>query len=305
MSLRPLRAAVETWSPGRGIAADPLHRIAGAWSEIVGRNVASHSEPIELNGATLLVATRSSAWSQQLHLLSPAILSAVVALQQGAEVKRLAFRSGGLRRAERRPPVDRDRVARTATVNPKLAEPRDAAALEPAADAAEALARLRASIARVRGRSATACPSCGAPQTGLPDGERCAPCVGELARERELAIQRLVYMAPWLGLADIREQMPDLSGSEFERARRLLLQRWWLMLERARRAGKVSASGIERHVASSYVLLHSRLPPDRITPAVVANLLGDETARLIWPASAPGAAASERSRPGRPRPFVE
>jgi hypothetical protein len=109
-------------------------------------------------------------------------------------------------------------------------------------------------------------------------------------------------MAPWLGLAELREQMPDLSGSEFERARRVLLQRWWSMLDRARRAGKLSASGIERHVASSYVLLQSRLPPDRITPAIVANLLGDDTARLIWPGDGPPAKAP---RPGRPGPFVE
>ena len=61
------------------------------------------------------------------------------------------------------------------------------------------------------------------------------------------------------------------------------MQRWWLLLERARRAGRVSASGVERQVASSYVLLQSRLPPDRISPAVVRNLLGDELDALLWP----------------------
>jgi hypothetical protein len=299
MSLRPLRSAVETWAPGRGIAADPLHRIAAAWAEIVGRNVAAHSEPIELNGTTLLVATRSSAWSQQLQLLSPEILRAVLTLWDGAEVKRLAFRSGGLRRSVRRSGAPR--VAGAAAGSPGRLERGNDRLEEPAADAAEALARLRARIARMP-RAAAACAACGSRLDAARDGDCCAPCEGARERARQTEIQRLVYMAPWLGLADLREQLPDLSGSEFERARRLLLQRWWLMLDRARRAGKLSPSGIERHVASSYVLLQSRLPPDRITPAVVANLLGEETAHLIWPGDGPPA---KPPRPGRSGPLVE
>jgi hypothetical protein len=125
------------------------------------------------------------------------------------------------------------------------------------------------------------CADCEAPLEAGGGNARCAPCAGAAERTRLLEIQRLVYMAPWLNLAELREQMPDLAGVEFEAARRILLARWWLMLERARRAGSVSASGIERHVASSYVLLQSRLPPDRITPAIAANLLGPELAALI------------------------
>ena len=64
----------------------------------------------------------------------------------------------------------------------------------------------------------------------------------------------------------------------------MLLQRWWLVLERVKRGGKVSPE--ERQVASSYVLLQSRLPPDRITPAIVRNLIGDAVADAIWPAHA-------------------
>lgn len=297
MSLRPLRAAVETWAPGRGIAADPLHRVAAAWAEIVGRNVAAHSEPVELNGTTLLVATRSSAWSQQLQFLSPEILQAVLALGSGVEVKRLAFRSGGLRRSARRAGTVRGAGAGS----PARLERGDDAPPQPAADASEALARLRARIATTP-RLGPACAACGARLDAARDADCCAPCAGARERARQTDIQRLVYMAPWLGLAELREQMPDLSGSEFERARRVLLQRWWSMLDRARRAGKLSASGIERHVASSYVLLQSRLPPDRITPAIVANLLGDDTAGLIWPGDGPPA---KPPRPGRPGPFVE
>jgi hypothetical protein len=289
MGLKPLRSAVETWAPGRGIAADPLHRIAAAWRDIVGANVAAHSEPIELSGSTLLVATRSSAWSQQLQMLSPTILDAVRALPQAVDVRRLAFRSGGLRRAGRRAGIAARRAE--ASVRRPLQPP-----FEPAADAAEALARLRLRIATARRASVHACAGCGA--ATAEGADRCAPCAGEAVRDRLLAIQRLVYVTPWLGHADLREHMPDLSGAEFETVRRTLLQRWWIVLERAKRAGTLGRSGIERQLAGSYVLLASRLPPARITPAVVANLLGDELVRLLWPATA-------KPEPGRKAPFVE
>jgi hypothetical protein len=164
VSLRSLRAAVETWSPGRGIAADPLHRIASAWSDIVGRNVAANSEPVELNGTTLLVATRSSAWSQQLQLLSLTILGGIRALPGVAEVNRLAFRTGGLRRAGKR----RGAQGRAQRTGPPPGGPPP----EPAADAAEALERLRRRIEGVRRTRTAACERCGAPRDEPGTGAR-------------------------------------------------------------------------------------------------------------------------------------
>jgi len=48
------------------------------------------------------------------------------------------------------------------------------------------------------------------------------------------------------------------------------------VLERARQAQRFSKDGIERTIASSYVVLKSELPPDEIRPATVRNVLGDE-----------------------------
>ncbi len=290
MSLRPLKAAVETWAPGRGIAADPLHRISATWAQIVGANVAKHSEPLALNGSTLLVATRSSAWSQQLQLLSPTILRGIAALPDAVEVSRLAFRSGGLRRSEGRG-TPRQRVA-AASAASRVGD----AAPGPAADAAEALERLRRRLTARRAGTAAACAACGAPLDSEPGPTgRCAPCDGDAERERMLLVERTIYLAPWLTHAELREQIPDLSGAEFERARRVLLQRWWLVLERIKRGAKVGASGDERQVASSFVLLQSRLPPDRITPAIVRNAIGDDVTDALWPNRGERADSSNKS----------
>jgi hypothetical protein len=171
MSLRPLRVAVDGWAPGRGVAADPLHRIAAAWPGIVGDAVAAHAEPVQLNGNTLLVVTRSSAWSQQLQMLSPAILTAIRNLAPGLDVQRMTFRLGTLQRADRRSGGRRNRGGAPSGGSPGAGARAGAAPFEPAADAAEALARLRRRVQAVRGAAPGACAACGAPlEGGAPEG---------------------------------------------------------------------------------------------------------------------------------------
>jgi hypothetical protein len=280
VSLRPLHAAVAKWAPGAGIAGDPLLAIVTAWPGIVGDQVAAHCRPVEIAGSSLVVATRSSAWTQQLHFLSEAILPLVRALPAGAGVTRLAFRAGALREPARR--------HRTAPISAQKPAARGPGAVEaPAANAQEAVERLRRRFSGLERAAKAACERCGAPLGPSPAGTACAPCAGRQATARTVATERLLYLCPWLEPDAVREQIPGLAPGEVERTRRRLLQRWWIVLERARRAQRLSRSGAERSIASSYVLLQSRLPPDRITPAVVRNILGPELERLLWPSVRP------------------
>jgi len=288
MPLQPLREAIQGWKPGRAGALDPLHAIAAAWPAIVGPAVAAHCTPVEISGTALVIATRSSAWSQQLQLLSIAILGGLAQVPAASKIERLTFRSGLLR-----PPASRKAGVRARTERRNSPEPPP----EPAADVAEAFERLRRRIAGVRRSTRAACSSCGAPREAA--AKTCAPCAGAAEKDRALRLERIVYLAPWLSLEELREQFPTLGAGEFERSRRHLLQRWWLVLERAKRAGKLSSSGLERHVASSYVLLQSRLAPDRITPAVVRNLLGPELDALLWPAAPDKANSGDSSNKAR------
>jgi hypothetical protein len=288
MPLVPLRSALDGWLPGRRPASDALSTIAAAWASIVGPAVAAHSAPIALNGKSLVVATRSSAWSQQLQFLSVTILRGLAAIALDEPVERLVFRSGSLR------------APRAGSVSPGAAAPMRQGIgrelePEPAADAGEALERVRRRVTSARRRAPSACVACGAPVDAAVV-RMCAPCEGGATRARTLQLERIVYLAPWLGVEDLRQQMPELSAAEFESARRTLLQRWWLVLERCRRSGKVSGSRLERQVASSYVLLQSRLPPDRVTPAIVRNLLGDELEAMLWPGSGDKANPADSSK---------
>ena len=86
---------------------------------------------------------------------------------------------------------------------------------------------------------------------------------------------------PWLSFAGVRAFVAGLSEERYERVRRGLLQRWWTGLERARRVGR-PLSRRERQIASSYVLLKTELDPERIAPAVVRDLLGDDLYAIFY-----------------------
>ena len=88
-----------------------------------------------------------------------------------------------------------------------------------------------------------------------------------------------MYDAPWLRYHGMAPLVGGLDRAEYETTRRRLLARWWQVLMRVRWTKRVTV--VERRIASSYVLLQSELDPDRVTPAVVRNVLGDELAALL------------------------
>jgi hypothetical protein len=74
----------------------------------------------------------------------------------------------------------------------------------------------------------------------------------------------------------------SLTVEEYERNRLALLERWWTLLLRTKADGRVSLDGRERKIASSYVLLKTGWEPQRITPAVVRNILGDDLMTVLY-----------------------
>ncbi|MBV8530520.1 MAG: hypothetical protein JO104_04325, partial [Candidatus Eremiobacteraeota bacterium] len=214
------------------------------------------------------------AWSHQLSFLAEHILRAVEARLPGAGVERLRFRVGRLATRGKAPTRAR-----------RIASRRDARESPASATATEALARFRRDVEesqRVR-RSAgwVECRGCGA--LAVPTaGSICAACAAARARGLTAATARLLFEAPWLGFAGTADLVEGLQKGEYERIRTELLRHWWGMLARARAAQRLSRDGRERLVASSYVLLQSKLPPEAIKPATVRSILGDELHDLLY-----------------------
>jgi hypothetical protein len=262
MKLRPLAAVVGTWHPAEVSAADPVSTLAAEWVRIVGERVAQHSSPLSLSEGTLVVGTRSSVWSQQLEFLAPQIMASIALLVPEGGVTRLRFRNGAFRRTRPRA-IDPVAVAQRIASGP---------APMPALDERDALERVRKRVAETRRRARSSCGRCGAP---TENETLCAPCAGGDERARRVELERVYFSAPWLSSDEICALVPGAGRDEIEDVRRNLLQRWWATLERTRRLRRI-LSRRERQIASSYVLLQSGLAPERVTPAVVRNLLGEE-----------------------------
>ena len=80
----------------------------------------------------------------------------------------------------------------------------------------------------------------------------------------------------------ISDHVENLSRDEYERVRAKLLARWWDALMQLQRSGRKRVSRRERDIVSSYVLLKTRLDPEKIAPAVVRDLLGEELYNIFY-----------------------
>jgi hypothetical protein len=270
-----LSEALGAWKPSERGPADPVVLLGAAWSEIVGDENARNSHPVQLSGDTLIVTTASSVWSAQLSYLSEPMLDAVRARLPRAAIAKVRFRVGKL-------PSQSSQKRRARVIEDVAAAPDER---EPAGDAREALGRFRASVAtaqrakRERGwKECIGCNALIAPATG----PFCTSCGIAREAERERQISRLLFEAPWLGFAGTAKLIEDLRQDEYESIRRRLLQRWWDRLRRVHLSGMLSRDGSERLIASSYVLLKSEFAPERLTPAIVRNVLGDELHELLY-----------------------
>lgn len=271
-----LSEALAGWRPAQsGASEEPLTLLEAGWEQIVGSKVAEHSRPTRIAEGMLTITTRSSAWSNQLSLLAEHVLSAVAARLPGAGIRGIRFRVGRIADPVRRPA----RQVRSHTV------PRRSRITGASPDAASALARFRRDVEAERDARLSAghgeCRRCGA--LLRPGGDPlCAACVNARIEDLTAATGRLLFEAPWLGYAGTVALINGLQAEEYEQIRSRVLAHWWQILARARAAKRLSRDGRERLVASSYVLLQSRLAPEEIVPATVRNILGDELHGLLY-----------------------
>jgi hypothetical protein len=256
--------------------------IRAAWTGLVGVDVARAAQPVAIAGDTLVVITSSSAWSHQLAFLEPHIVRGLRTAAPAPGIVRLRFRVGTIRvpAAGRRPAPAPNAPRRSAGVP-----------APPAANAAEALAHFRATVERARSahsaRGGRFCVACAAP---IRHGQRCVPCADWARAALEAQCQRLLFDAPWLRPQDVLEMLPGLDAAAYDAIRRQLLRSWWDEMTLARkRAALPRAIPPDRprlrKIASSYVLLETKLDPNRLEldSPIRSNALGElyEFIRLV------------------------
>jgi hypothetical protein len=262
-----------SWTPRSG-GGDPLTMIRAAWTGLVGIDVARAAQPVAIAGDTLVVITSSSAWSHQLAFLEPTIVRGLRTAAPTAPVVRLRFRVGTIRVV-----AGGRRAAPTAD-----ARHRNRRSLGPAAaNAGEALARLRAVVERSRSahvaRGGRFCSGCAAP---ILRDDRCVPCADWARSALEARCQRLLFDAPWLRPQDVLDMLPELDAAAYDAIRRKLLRSWWdemtLARKRASLPRPIQPDRVRlRKIASSYVLLETKLDPNRLEldSPIRSNALGE------------------------------
>lgn len=65
--------------------------VLASWPEIVGPDVALHSQPVSLNEGSLVVECESTAWATQLRLMATLTLSKVIELYPDAGINQVVF----------------------------------------------------------------------------------------------------------------------------------------------------------------------------------------------------------------------
>ena len=111
-------------------------------------------------------------------------------------------------------------------------------------------------------------------------GDRCRPCADGEERGVREQCERILFDAPWLDPEAVITQVDGLTAEAYDRIRRRLLRAWVdeLRLARKRHAVKAEIDRIRiRKLASSYVLLETRIDPNRLEldSPVRQNALGD------------------------------
>ena len=75
--------------------ATPLAAAQAAWTEAVGERIAAEARPVAESDGVLTVSCSSSAWAQELDLLSPELLERLSEALSEADLPRtLRFRAG-------------------------------------------------------------------------------------------------------------------------------------------------------------------------------------------------------------------
>ena len=266
--LTKLGTAIGGWRPSAGRPGDPLQTIRAAWADIVGDDVARAAQPVALSGTALVVVTASGAWSHQLSFLEREIVRSVVALGV-SNVERLRFKVGTIRSARG---VAGRRLVRAGSSALAAGKPQTAQ---------EAVARFRAVVERRRNAHVAGggvfCGTCGG---AIATGNRCRPCADDEERAQREQCERILFEAPWLDPESVINAVDGLTAEAYDRIRRRLLRAWVdeLRLARKRHAVKAEIDRARiRKLASSYVLLETRIDPNRLEldSPVRRNALGD------------------------------
>jgi predicted nucleic acid-binding Zn ribbon protein len=76
----------------RAPSVDVLDSVFTRWPEIVGDDVAAHSRPLSIDGATLVIAAEDSTWASELRWLENEVIARVAEVSKSDQISTLNVR---------------------------------------------------------------------------------------------------------------------------------------------------------------------------------------------------------------------
>lgn len=202
-------------------------QIQAHWPEIVGPEMARHSQPQKLQNRCLFVTTSGPVWSQEIMMRQGNILQALSIRFSKLKIDNLRCRVGVLRSMPeaqaKEKPVDLSKIQLPASSEHKVRQLADEVQ-DP--DLKKSLLRaLRQQEKRnlwLIQQGAIACQNCGA----LQNLRFCLGCQQEARREKRQRLFQLLGREPWITAQEVVERLPGVTQSEFHTARKQLLSIW-------------------------------------------------------------------------------
>jgi Dna[CI] antecedent, DciA len=293
---RPLRALLDAWSPAapRDGGGDEAARLAAAWPEAVGQDIARRTRAGKYREGTLSVLTAGSAWSHQLTFLAPTIIERLRMRAPSVPLRRLRFvvATGRTRiLLDRDANVVKGPASRRRENGPKgpLLQAKAPALQDRTLE--EIVAELRLEQAALDARRAAAgwrrCDRCGVWRAGSagPKGpiSPCEPCDQAARRASDGRIARVLRAAPWQAVDDVVRAVAGATKGAVERVQRMLRSDWERHLQHAgRRLRRGALEAGDRVTAWSFVMLAAQRPQSDIGRAAVEASLGREWAEALF-----------------------
>jgi Dna[CI] antecedent, DciA len=260
------------------------------WPQVVGPQVALHTEAERVRDGILMVRTASSTWAHELAMGFRSLYIEQLNARLGkAIIKEIRFL----------PPPLRKRAAQAASgaeLAAQLApDPADSAWREEVlgfVDDPELAQRFDALLRRVSSRRRARlgagwlpCPVC---QTLSPDGRVCAPCRQKARHARRVEIRRMLVSTPWLTALDVKAVLPEMTLAEYQGAKGHVLQslRRELSTWCACHPWPERFDALHQQKALCYTMLRCGKMPHQLSHADVARALRDELTGRFPPSKA-------------------
>lgn len=266
------------------------------WPEVVGPRIASVTRAERLSEGILFVKTASSVWANELTFQKPLLVEQLNGKLGRPMVSDIRFRAGRLHPAPsstlkehskaleevRLSPSDLEQIERT-VVNLKDKALREALR--------SLLTKERKRIRREEQKGSRSCQVCGCLGEA---GGLCSFCERKKAEEEEDShrrIRRWFSLSPWGSEDSLFSEIPEASLEKIREIREGLLGDYSQSVSRlSRKYPRTTRTGsaptvktlpiLDRDAILTYVMLKTRVPPDRLTADTITTALGPEMAHL-------------------------